>query len=225
MPVYRGGPKHLGALPVSLVPDFFYSLMNSSNFLPTSGLFIAYSILTTARPGSILNSTWDEIDYEQGLQRIPRERMKIQGLEFDRLTPLSAEAVMVLDRIPKFPNIPEIFVNWQAPTHGPITQTAYANYIKRMIASGGDWHDPHITNRAGQPARMTVHGTGRASFKDWAKDAARYQHPEYSEKLIERCLDHAEGYQGAYSREQPIGDMRNVYEEWGKFCFSKIRNH
>ena len=222
LPVYRGGPRHMGALPVSRVPDFFYALMNSTGSLPISGLFIAYSILTTARPGSILPTKWSEIDFDEEIHLIPRARMKIQGLEFNRLTPLSDQAKLILNLIPRFPGVDEIFVNFAARNKVPISQTSYANYIKRMCADGGDWHDPHITNKAGQPARMTVHGTGRASFKDWAKDAERYQHPVFAEDLIECCLDHSEGYKGAYTREQPIGDMRVIYQEWGRYCFSKI---
>lgn len=148
----------MGALPVSRVPDFFYALMNSTGSLPISGLFIAYSILTTARPGSILPTKWSEIDFDEEIHLIPRARMKIQGLEFNRLTPLSDQAKLILNLIPRFPGVDEIFVNFAARNKVPISQTSYANYIKRMCADGGDWHDPHITNKAGQPARMTVHG-------------------------------------------------------------------
>ena len=37
--------------------------------------------------------------------------------------------------------------------------------------------------------------------------------------LRESCLDHRnESYQCAYDREQALGDMREVFDAWGKFC-------
>ena len=220
LPIHEARIKHMGALPVDKVPDFFYTLVGGLGSVSPTALFIAYSILTAARPGSILNARWDEIDFEQKYHIIPRERMKIKGIQFNRITPLSNAAMRILSEVPRRKSSTLIFASPRNPSV-PIVQEAYATHIKRMCRTG-DWHDPYQTNRRGQPARMTVHGTGRATFKDWAKDARRYHHDRFEESLIERCLDHSEGYSGAYTREQPVGDMREIFEEWGNFCFSKI---
>ena len=220
LPIQEVKVRHMGALPVDKVPDFFLALVGGLGNVSQTSLFIAYSILTAARPGSILNATWDEIDFDKKYHIIPRERMKIKGIHFNRITPLSEAAIRILSEVPRRKSSNLIFASPKNPSI-PIVQEAYATYIKRMCRTG-DWHDPYQTNRRGQPARMTVHGTGRATFKDWAKDASRYKHHRFEESLIERCLDHSEGYSGAYTREQPVGDMREIFDEWGQFCFSKI---
>lgn len=45
-----------------------------------------------------------------------------------------------------------------------------------------------------------------------------------SEKAIEYCLDHVtEKYNNAYLRRAVIGEMREIFDAWGEYCFSKIR--
>lgn len=217
---YRG---HYGALSCEQIPQFFFDLLNGDRLFSTSALFIAFDILTAARSGSIICSTWNEINVQTRTHTIPRQRMKFEEIFFDRRTPLSEEALFVLKQLPRFEQSEYVFVNHLNPLRGHITQTAYTNLIKRMCQKGYAWHDLNLTTKDGKPRRITVHGTARATFKSWAKDAKTFGHSQFEEDLIERCLDHAGGYADPYIREQPIGEMRNVFDEWGKFCFSRLK--
>lgn len=219
--------KHHGALPVEEIPAFFAALLDRPALSPAAGV-VAFAILTAARSGEALPIKWEDIDLEKGLQRIPRENTKTGGA-LDRYIPLSSQAVDVLKRMPDYrgQGVPYVFVNMQNPTAGHISPNAYWNLLKRMHtarqkAEGCRWLDLQLSKQYGYEVPMTIHGTARATFKAWAKDGKTYGHPHYPESLLERCLDHAEKYGGAYDRTAPKGDMREVFEEWGKYCFSLI---
>lgn len=219
--------KHHGALPVEDIPAFFAALLNRPAISPAAGV-IAFAILTAARSGETLPTQWDEVDLEAGLQRIPKDRTKTGG-NLDRYVPLSSQAVGVLRRMPDFRalGVPHVFTNMQNPKAGHISPNAYWNLLKRMHSArqqteGRRWIDPQLSAQYGYEVPMTVHGTARATFKAWAKDGTTYGHPAYPEALLERCLDHSEKYGGAYDRTAPRGDMREVFEAWGRYCFSKV---
>lgn len=94
---------------------------------------------------------------------------------------------------------------------------------KQKKIDGIGWIDPDQKDRSGHPRIVTLHGCARASFNTWAKDAKGYGHATFIRDLRESCLDHRnESYQCAYDREQALGDMREVFEAWGKFCFTSI---
>lgn len=214
---------HFGAIRTEKIPQFFAELLCDGRIHSPTALLIAFNILTAGRILAVIDSKWQEIDVNKRIHTIPRQRMKIKGLNFDRRTPLSEEALFVLKQLPRLPSVEHLFFNLQNPQNKSITSSAYDNFIKRMCAKGYDWHDPDNRTKTGKPRRMTIHGTSRACFETWANDAITYGHEKFEKKLIDRCLDHAEGYHGAYMREQPVGEMREVFDAWGKFCFSRMK--
>ena len=235
LPAQRPSGTHMPALPVEQIPDFFVALANAIP-LSQSARCLAFAILTAARNSTARESTWDEIilnSPKQGpYQLIPRARMKIKGekLPFDRKTPLSKEAIGLLKTTPRMAKFGEndwIFVNIRNGSFNPISEDMLTKCIKDLhrrqkAIDGIGWVDPNEFN-AGQPRRITPHGTARASFKTWANDASGYQHPEFKESTLESCLDHRhERYANAYDREQAFGDMKKVFDAWGKYCYSKL---
>ena len=93
---------------------------------------------------------------------------------------------------------------------------------KKKIDKTG-WVDENVKTNTGIPRRVTPHGLARASFKTWANDSTRYRHPKFDRFVLESCLDHRhEKYACAYDREQSMGEMREVFDEWGKYCYSKL---
>lgn len=54
------------------------------------------SALTFVRPGELRKATWDEIDMEELLWKIPAQRMKMKK---DHLVPLARQAVEVLEEL------------------------------------------------------------------------------------------------------------------------------
>lgn len=162
----------------------------------------------------------------------PRARMKVKGekIPFDRKTPLSPQALELLNTAPRIGLDPKAFIfpNINKGRNSPFTRDSVRALIKRMhdkqkAIDGIGWIDPEQTHaKTGKPRIVTLHGCARATFNTWAKDSAGYKHKSFSRDLRESCLDHRnESYQCAYDREQALGDMREVFDAWGRFCFSQ----
>lgn len=238
LPLERPSATNRPALHPNDIPDFFVAL---ADLIPTSqaARCLAYAILTAARNSTARESTWNEIVLEDPLgpyQLIARSRMKIKGtvLPFDRKTPLSKEAIGLLKTAPRFSNdVIEDRKDWCFPNIRlgrlePISEDSLTKTIKDMHArkkkiDKTGWVDENVKTNTGLPRRVTPHGLARASFKTWANDSTRYKHPKFDRFVLESCLDHRhEKYACAYDREQSMGEMREVFDEWGKYCYSKL---
>lgn len=234
LPLDRPVGGHEPALPPKRMPEFFKALMELVPVSQTARC-LAFAILTAARNSTAREATWDEIQQDDDgnwLHVIPRERMKVKSekIPFDRKTPLSPQALELLNTAPRIPlDGPQyVFPNVNKGRRSPFTRDAIRALIKRMHdkqkkIDGTGWVDPEQKDRSGHPRIVTLHGCARASFNTWAKDARGYGHKTFNRDLRESCLDHRnESYQCAYDREQALGDMREVFEAWGKFCFSEV---
>lgn len=237
LPLKRAAGGNHPSLPPDRIPDFFVSLAKA---IPASqsARCLAFAILTAARNSTAREATWDEMVLTNGkvgpYHQIPRERMKIKGqkLPFDRKTPLSKEAIGLLKTAPRMPVADGakdwVFPNIRNGVNAPVSDNMLTLMIKNMHVrdkkqNGVGWVDPNQITNTGEPRRVCQHGLARASFKTWANDAAGYHHSEFKESTLESCLDHRhEKYANAYDREQAMGDMRKVFDEWGEFCYSKL---
>lgn len=233
LPLDRPAGGHEPALPPKRMPAFFKALMELVPVSQTARC-LAFAILTAARNTTAREASWEEIqqdDEGRWLHVIPRERMKVKSekIPFDRKTPLSPQAMDLLKSTPRLPGVPFIFPNINKGHTSPFTRDAVRALIKRMHdkqrkIDGIGWVDPDQKDHTGKPRIVTLHGCARATFNTWAKDAKGYGHKEFSRDLRESCLDHRnESYQCAYDREQALGDMREVFDAWGRFCFSNSR--
>lgn len=230
LPLDRPAGGHEPALPPKRVPAFFKALMELTPVSQTARC-LAFAILTAARNTTAREATWDEIqqdDEGNWVHVIPRERMKVKSekIPFDRKTPLSPQTIDLLNATPRIPDVQYIFPNVNRGQRSPFTRDAVRALIKRMHdkqrkIDGIGWVDPDQKDRTGKPRIVTLHGCARATFNTWAKDAKGYKHKAFSRDLRESCLDHRnESYQCAYDREQALGDMRDVFDAWGKYCCS-----
>jgi hypothetical protein len=72
--------------------------------------------------------------------------------------------------------------------------------------------------RMGLANDVTVHGTARSSFRDWAGDKTRAQR-----EVIEAALAHAVGdrTEQAYRRGDAFDKRRKLMDQWGKYCAPK----
>ncbi len=235
LPLDRPAGGHEPALPPKRMPAFFKALMELVPVSQTARC-LAFAILTAARNTTAREATWDEIQKDDDgnwLHVIPRERMKVKSekIPFDRKTPLCPQAVELLENTPRigFDDSQLIFLNINKGKRSAFTRDAVRALIKRMHdkqrkIDGIGWVDPDQKDRTGKPRIVTLHGCARATFNTWAKDARGYGHKAFPRDLRESCLDHRnESYQCAYDREQALGDMREVFDAWGKFCFSEIQ--
>ncbi len=157
-------------------------------------------------------------------------KMKSDKIPFDRKTPLCGEVLRLLEDAPRYGMDGKgfLFPNVGQGIKSPFSRDAFRSLLKRMHErqkkiDGVGWVDPDQKDHTGKPRVVTLHGLARASFNTWAKDAVGYGHKPFPRELRESCLDHRnEKYQCAYDREQALGDMREVYEAWGRFCFGKM---
>ncbi len=232
LPLDRPVGGHEPALPPKRMPAFFKALMELVPVSQTARC-LAFAILTAARNSAAREATWDEIQQDDDgnwLHVIPRARMKVKNdqLPFDRKTPLCAQAVELLRKTPRVASEEPQFVfpNINKGKRSPFTRDAVRALIKRMHdkqkkIDGIGWVDPEQKDQTGKPRIVTLHGCARATFNTWAKDARGYGHKAFARDLRESCLDHRnESYKCAYDREQALGDMREVFDAWGEFCFS-----
>lgn len=235
LPLNRPEGGHEPALPPKRMPAFFKALMQLVPVSQTARC-LAFAILTSARNTTAREATWGEIQQDDDgrwLHVIPRTRMKVKSekIPFDRKTPLCPEAVQLLESAPRVGRSPDsyIFPNVNKGRNSPFSRDSVRALIKRMHdkqkrIDGIGWVDPdQFHAKTGKPRTVTLHGLARATFNTWAKDAKGYSHKPFSRDLRESCLDHRnESYQCAYDREQALGDMREVYDAWGKFCMSLV---
>lgn len=238
LPLDRPDGGHEPALPPKRMPAFFVELMKKVPVSQTARC-LAFAILTAAR-----NTTAREANGVRssrtmkagGCMSSPRARMKIKGekIPFDRKTPLSKEALGLLETAPrvwKDDDDTYVFPNINKGETNEFSRDSVRMFIKRMhnkqkAIDGIGWVDPEqIDKKSGRPRIVTLHGCARATFNTWAKDATGYDHLYVPRDLRESCLDHRnESYQCAYDREQALGDMRKVFDAWGEFCLSLVCN-
>ena len=234
LPVVRLEGGHEPALPPKRMPAFFAALMKN---VPTSqtARCLAFAILTAARNSTAREAVWGEIVKEDGIGHIhliAREKMKTKKaqLPFDRKTPLSDAALRILETAPRITGDDDefIFQNIFKGKSKPFTREAFGGLLKRLHQAqhkidGIGWIDPEQKTPQGASRIVTMHGLSRATFNTWAKDASRYGHDDFSYELREMCLDHrTEKYKCAYDREQALGDMKRVFDQWAEFCMSEV---
>lgn len=199
-----------------------------------------FTILTASRPSNARLAVWPEVFLDKTknpdapIQITKREEMKIKRvIKFDKETPLSTQAVALLKTLPRFmikKGNDFIFpIMKKDGTICPISYSSATVFIKKINVerrkSGEEPFVDHNVKRDGEPVSISLHGTARASFETWAYDSVRFNHKQFSEKAIEHCLDHVtEKYNNAYLRRAVIGEMREIFQAWGDYCFSISSN-
>lgn len=235
----QGAERNQPALGVDRIPELFLEL--SKRVFSTTALGLAYNILTASRPGSLfkgnnalqtgaVDSELEEFTTNSGrviaVQRIPGIRMKGQKAQ-ERLIPLSSQAQKILQRAMELR--PEgaafIFCTPNTKKGTCITVDSLRVMLRRMNNENpGHWVDPSQKDPAtGEHYVITAHGTSRATFRDWATNPVRYHHPVFAESDIELCLSHITAKYGtSYARDPRIEQLLEIFEEWGRYCFSLI---
>lgn len=181
---------HMTALTFDDLPDFLKNLTNGDIHVTTK-LALQFTILTAARSGETRGATWDEINLEEKLWKIPAERMKMDS---PHTVPLSKQAVAILERVGKlygktgfvFPGIR------QGSTQLSNNTMLYALY------------------RLGYHSKATVHGF-RATFSTIANESG------FEGDVIEKALAHEQRnrVRAAYHRSEYLEQRRELMQWWG----------
>jgi integrase len=156
---------------------------------------LLFTILTAARSGEVLGAVWDEIDLEQRLWKIPKERMK--G-EREHIVPLSPAAVDLLRNAYREDGNAFVFIGL---SQSRLSHSAMGKILRRL-------------NRT-----ETVHGF-RSSFADFS-----HERTAHTNLTIETCLAHVSGdaTERAYRRTDLFNKRRQLMDKWGEFCTTAPR--
>ena len=178
--------KHHDAMPYKDVPAFVSRLRASSSL---SAMALEFLILTACRTSEVRLTLWGEIDLENRVWTIPKERMKA-GRE--HRVPLSDRCVEILDDL-----------------------SDQNGYVFKKLSSGkplGDGAFRALMGRMGAGAN-TPHGF-RSSFRDWAAELSQ-ETPD----VIEMALGHHVGSktERAYFRSDQLVRRRLLLENWNAF--------
>jgi integrase len=182
---------HHAALPYQQAPAFMKQLRDRPAL---AARCLEFTILTAVRSGEALGATWQEIDLDEKLWRIPALRMKA-GVE--HVVPLSEAAVAVLCALlPTQPKTNDLIF---AIRGVPRSNMAMAMLLRRMNFGF-----------------VTTHGF-RSSFRDWAGDCTNYPR-----EIVEAALAHTiqNKAERAYRRGTAIQRRAALMIEWCDYLAS-----
>jgi integrase len=180
---------HLAAMDYREVRSFVVRLRNTEAMAARA---LEFAILTAGRTSEVLNATWQEIDLNQKIWTIPKERMKVGE---EHTVPLSGAAMKILRRLYKVRVSNFVFPSQRHD--GPMSNMVMTMLLRRM-----------------QVDNTTVHGF-RSSFRDWCGDVS-----PFPRELAEAALAHRVGdaVERAYRRSKAIEKRRKLMEAWAAFC-------
>lgn len=187
-PLSKLSRGHHAALAWKDAPDFFGKLRKRDAI---AARCLEFVILTAARSGEALGTTWGEIDLNARLWILPAARMKA-GV--DHIVPLSKAALDVLD----------LMAAGEPAATDPvfaINGAARSNMAMSMLLRRMGRND------------ITVHGF-RSTFRDWAGDATNYPR-----EIVEQALAHTiqNKAERAYRRGTAVERRRELMEAWSLF--------
>ena len=179
--------EHHAALPWQEVGGFMAELRQQAGM---GARALELAILTAARSGEVRGATWQEVDLVQAVWTIPAGRMKAHK---EHRVPLSAEAVALLQSLPRIASTDVIFPNSKG---APLSDMTLSAVLKRMGRT------------------VTAHGF-RSTFRDWAGECTGYPREVIEHALAHQLKDKAEA---AYARGTLFDRRRKLMSDWARFC-------
>ncbi len=146
---------------------------------------IQFQILTATRSGEVIQATWAEVDFDNRVWTIPAEHTKRKR---EHKVPLSDAAMTVLNNLKR--SSERIF---------PISDATMMKFLKRGF--------PQL--------HITIHGTARSSFRDWAAETT-----DFSGEVCEAALAHSirNRVEAAYRRGDLFEKRRRLMDAWADYC-------
>lgn len=207
---------HHPALQLHDVHDWWKALSEREGMAAQALRFLT---LTWARSGEVRGATWDEIDEDRAVWRIPPQRMKARK---EHLVPLTGEAMEILRSITPMNGSPFVFY---APRGGQLSDMALTALMRRMQDAAdreyrratGDVNGVSgrfLDRNSGRPA--VVHGI-RSTARSWAAEQA------LDREAAELSLAHRIGneVEQSYQRAHILERRRHLLAEWAQFLSGK----
>ncbi|MEQ1941506.1 integrase arm-type DNA-binding domain-containing protein [Mesorhizobium sp. VNQ89] len=181
---------HQPAMRYQDVPKFVERLRASEALAARALEFV---VLTVGRSGEVLGATWSEIDFDEKLWNVPKERMKA-GLA--HTVPLSTPAMKMLNTLHEHRTSEFVFPRTEDK---PLSDMAMLMLLRRMKLKD-----------------ITVHGF-RSSFRDWCGDATTFPREVAEAALAHKVGDETER---AYRRSDALEKRRKLMQAWADYVGS-----
>ena len=190
--------QHHSSMPYQQIASFLKTITTTQRgkIKKTKGYrALIFTILTACRSKEVLHAQWEEIDFENAIWNIPKERMKSGR---SHRVPLTTAMLNILyeqkvrDPIWVFPG--------KKPGQ-PLSNDTIRAMIRRLV--------PH----------ETVHGF-RSTFRVWAAEQTRYPR-----EVAELALAHTIGtkVEAAYQRSDLFKRRRALMQDWSEWCLPSTK--
>jgi integrase len=180
--------RHHAALGYQDMPSFIAELRSIEG---VASLALQFTVLTAARIGEVIGTTWNEIDFNAEVWTVPAERMKAGR---PHRVPLAPRAIEILRQL-------------------------HDLRISSFVFPGRK-HGGHLSSGT-MPALMkqlrpdvTVHGC-RSSFRQWCAEQTNFPR-----EIAEAALAHInpDEVEAAYQRSDLLERRARLMEAWATFC-------
>ncbi|OOH89217.1 hypothetical protein BMT54_06985 [Pasteurellaceae bacterium 15-036681] len=184
-------------IPPNKVAKLIEDIINSRTLHKTK-LLIFWSLLTGVRPAEVVSVEWSEIDWENRLWHIPKEKMKGRVAEKRSHTvPLCRQAIWVLEEMRKFSGkSPFVFAHNIRPHKESMSSETVNNALKRN----------------GYYGILTSHGI-RSIIRTYLADIGIEKNT--AEKVLAHKID--DDLEATYNRHEYLRQRIPVMEIWGNY--------
>ncbi len=185
--------KNFNHIKITELPD----LLNDIKALkgePTTKAGLEVAIHTFLRSSEIRFLTWDDINFEDKILVIPKERMKMNR---EHIVPMSNKVMQVLKDLQKITGQYKfVFASSNKPQEKPMSENAMLYALYRM----------------GWKGRTTVHG-----FRHLASTTLREL--GFKRQVVEKQLSHEikNRVESAYNKAEYLEERTKLMNEWSSF--------
>ena len=183
---------HFRALPYGEVAAALAAVEASGATVAARACF-RFMVLTGARSGEARLATWDEIDRDARVWRIPAARMKMRR---DHRVPLSDAALAALEAVWPLRDASGLVFPSPSRAGRPLADVTLVRLLKA------------------QGIKAVPHGF-RCSFRDWASECTNVPHA-----VCELALAHQVGsaVERSYARSDLFEQRRGLMDRWGAYA-------
>lgn len=194
--------KGHAAAPLDMAPTIYRDIYETT----TTALALRFTLLTASRQGEVRHMGVNEVaETRHGwVWTVPAERMKTfkPGREDNPVhrVPLSPEALRIYQAARDKHSASPLAFPGQTPGR-PLSDMTLAKLLKKVA-----------------PMHVTVHGTARSTFRDWAAEHA----PDIPPDVVEIAMAHRVGsaVERAYRRTDYLDMRRDLMDRWADFLLS-----
>lgn len=197
--VVRPKIKHNRPLSSKEIPLIVEAMQKFGGFRSTR-IAIELLLLTFVRTVELRKATWDEIDFDNAVWRIPAARMKMKS---EHIVPLSIQAVSLLQELKGITGTSNwLFPNYRRPDDC-MTPTTINRSLERMGFNGKD------------TIGFSAHG-----FRGTASTLLYEQ--GYRTEVIEKQLAHTEAnkVKASYNQAQYLEERAKMMQQWANYLDS-----